>query len=109
MKRFWMCVAAPLIAGISSAAAKTQDYERVAEVLGNVLAFEEPCGLKYDQVAIKAFIDARVPAKEIRFTKYLQMITVNTAQEIKSMTPSEKTAYCEQTRRVALTYKFISD
>ena len=109
MNRLWVCVVVSTLAGIFPAAAKTYDYERVAELLGNALAFEQPCGLKYNQEMIKAFIDARVPAKEMRFTKYLQMITANTEQEIKTMTTSEKTAYCEQTRRVALTYKFISD
>jgi len=81
----------------------------LASELGSVLGAEAACGLKYNQEAIKAFIDAKVRADDMKFPSMLQSLSQGTAYRLKSMSESEKTAYCAQVTRVARTNKFIRD
>ncbi len=86
-----------------------QDSLRLASDLGSVLGGEAGCGLKYDQAAIKAFIDAKVRPDDMQFPSLLRTMSQGAAMQMKSMSESEKTAYCTQVKRVAKTNKFIRD
>lgn len=95
----------PGTVGLAQAAGR--DTWRVASALGDVLASEGPCGFRYDQDAIKAFIAKNVAADDMEFASTLAMVTRVQEQEISSLPPSSKTAQCEQTERVARSYGFI--
>lgn len=60
--------------------------------LGRVLAAEQPCGLRYDQEAISAFIAKRVPADDLSFMSHVQTGIGATEFKLSEMTASQKTA-----------------
>ena len=107
----YLGIAAAMAMVVASGAAQAVDPAafRVASDLGNLLASESFCGLKYDQAAIQAFVAAKVPAADMSFTGMLSGSRTATEYQFKEMTPSDKTAHCTQTRRVARAYKFIAD
>ena len=78
----------------------------LANSLGNVLASEEVCDLSYDQAAIAAFIEARVPADDLTFPSNLSLMTSGAAYQLKNMSVSAKTAHCTQAARIAKSYGF---
>lgn len=80
----------------------------LANELASVLASEELCGLAYDQGAIAFFIEKRVRADDLSFANYLRLMTSGQEVQLKSITPSSKTAHCAQIRRVAKAYGFVS-
>lgn len=80
---------------------------QMVNALGSLLASEEPCGLRYDQGAIAAYIDGNVPADDMNFASSLQVTVLGQGYQIGKMTPSSKTAHCAQTARVAKAYHFI--
>lgn len=85
------------------------DIERMqlANSLGSLLAAESLCGLAYDQSAIQAFIDQKVPADDLRFAPELQMMTNGAKYQQQDMSASMKTALCRQMQRAAKSYGFI--
>jgi hypothetical protein len=87
--------------------ASAQDSSQVALSLGNVLASEELCGLHYDQDVIKKYIDSHVRADDMDFIPTLRLMTEGSRYQNQQMSPSTKTAHCEQTTRVARSYGFI--
>lgn len=89
--------------------AQAMDLEslQLANALGNVLASEEPCGLRYDQAAIAEFVANKVNAEDLGFASSLNMQTMGAKVMITEMSESQKTAHCAQTTRVAKTYGFI--
>lgn len=80
---------------------------KLATEVGTVLASEEGCGLTFDQPAIAAFIEAKVPADDMSFASTLSMMTKGSAYQIEEMSASSKTAHCTQIKRVAASYGFI--
>lgn len=78
-----------------------------ATKLGSVLGSEDLCGLTFNQDAISAYIDKTVPADDMEFASMLSMMTDGTSFQLKDMTPSQKTAHCRQTERVAKAFGFI--
>ena len=97
------------VAMLASCGAAQADSMTMAMNLGNVLASERPCGLTYDQDAIRAFIEAKVQPGDLGFASTLSMMTTGAEAQISEMSQSQRTAHCAQTRRVAKTYKFISE
>lgn len=79
----------------------------MATELGSVLASEEACGLTFDQAAVAAFIEEKVPADDMGFTSTLSMMTKGQQFQIEEMSASSKTAHCTQIARVAASYGFI--
>lgn len=75
--------------------------------LGDLLASEEFCGLTYDQIAIGAFVDKRVPADDMQFASFLDMQTEGRRYSLKDMSASSKAAHCRQVERVAKSYGFV--
>lgn len=75
--------------------------------LASVLAYEEPCQLSYDQPAIEAYIDAKVPDDDMGFSSSLRLFMGTVKADIEEMSASEKTAQCAQAKRVAKKYGFI--
>ena len=106
MKLGMMLAAGSFVLTASSAYA---DTFQLAQSLGDVLASEQFCGLKYDQAAIATFIKDRVPANDLEFTGNLKGATSLATYSLKNMSQSEKTAHCTQIRRVAASYKFIAE
>ncbi|UWU80723.1 signal recognition particle [Bradyrhizobium huanghuaihaiense] len=78
----------------------------LANELGSILASEKVCGLTYDQAAIAAFVEQRVPANDMSFPSTLNMMVTGNAVQIEGLSPSAKTAHCTQVRRVAKSYGF---
>jgi transcriptional antiterminator Rof (Rho-off) len=89
-------------------AAHAQDLKsmQLANELGSVLASEESCGLSYDQVAIRTFIEKHVRADDMSFANTLNVMTQGAQFQLKGMSASAKTAHCTQISRVARTYGF---
>lgn len=82
------------------------DTMEIATHLGSVLASENACGLAYDQAAIAAFIEKKVPADDLGFPSMLTTMTSGAQYEIEGMSPSQKTAHCAQIKRIAKSYGF---
>jgi hypothetical protein len=98
-----------VVAGLTgaSAVAGSIDSMNLANEIGSIIASEEVCGLTYDQAAISAFIESKVPASDMSFPSTLNMMVKGNALQLEGMSPSAKTAHCTQVRRVAKSYKFI--
>lgn len=79
----------------------------LATDLGNVIASEAACGLSYDQAAISAFIESKVPADDMNFPSLLQTMIMGQEYTLQEMSTSGKTAHCTQIARVAKSYGFI--
>ncbi|WP_461321330.1 signal recognition particle [Bradyrhizobium diazoefficiens] len=90
-----------------SALAGSMDSMNLANQLGSIIASEKACGLTYDQGAIAAFIEERVPANDMSFPSTLNMMVKGNEVQIEGMSPSAKTAHCTQVRRVAKSYGFV--
>lgn len=99
--------AAVLAAASSPALAQGLESKKLASDLGAVLASEEACGLSFDQSAIAAFIEAKVPADDMSFASTLSLMTKGQEVQIEEMSASSKTAHCTQIKRVAASYGFI--
>jgi hypothetical protein len=99
--------AAMLAIGVSLPVRAAQDSMNLALSLGNPLGSENFCGLNFDQDAIKVFITQHVSPKDMDFTSDLQLATQGKRWQNENMSASLKTAYCEQTARVARAYGFI--
>lgn len=95
---------APILA--TSALAQSSDTFMLSSELGSVIAAEEFCGLTYDQNAIAAFIENKVPADDMGFAGMLNMQVIGHGAMQEDMTPSLKTAHCAQMGRVARSYGF---
>lgn len=100
-------IAAALAAASTPVLAQGLESMKLATELGTVLASEEPCGLTFDQTAIAAFIEAKVPADDMGFASTLNMMTEGQKYQIEEMSASSKTAHCTQIKRVAASYGFI--
>lgn len=105
MKSVFLAVG--LIAMAGGAEAAGLESMKLANELGDVLASEEACGLKYDQEAIEAFIEKKVAADDMGFTSSLNLMTQAATSEIEDMNASQKTAHCAQIKRVAKSYAFV--
>lgn len=88
-------------------AAQSMASMTLATDLGNILASEEICDLTYDQAAISAFIESKVPADDMSFPSMLQTMTMGQEYTLKDMSASGRTAHCTQISRVAKSYGFI--
>jgi len=75
--------------------------------LSSVLGAEEFCGLSYDQAAIQAFIEERVPADDMGFASSLALMTSGADFQQSMMSGSAKTAHCAAITRTARHYGFI--
>ncbi len=85
----------------SAAFAGGFDDNRVVISLGELIGSEIPCGLHFDQDAIRQYISKHVPASDMGFTANLQSYADATQDEFSSMSQSEKTAQCFQVERAA--------
>ena len=92
----------------TATAAPAKEPGQVAYELGSVLAAEEFCGFKYDHEKIAAFIEKNVPANDMGFAPYLQVMTRGKQSKQKGMTGAAKAAHCAQIKRVAKANDFIS-
>lgn len=97
-----------VVAGLMSTSAVADSLKSMtlATELGSVIAAERACGLAYDQAAISAFIEAKVPASDMGFPSTLNMMVKGSEVQLEEMSPSAKTAHCTQVRRVAKSYGF---
>jgi hypothetical protein len=97
------------LVGSASALAQGTSTFALANELGSVLGAEKGCGLKFNQDAIKAFIEAKVKADDMKFPSLLSTMSQGAAWRLGEMSESEKTAYCAQVGRVARTFKFVGN
>ena len=99
-------VFAALAATVIPAAAQGFESMQTATSLGTVLAAEEFCDLSFDQSAISAYIESKVPADDMSFPSTLQMMVQGSEFQQKEMSKSAKTAHCTQVARIAKSYGF---
>lgn len=99
--------AAALAAASKPVLAQGLESMSLANELGSVLASEKACNLAFDQAAIAAFIEAKVPANDMGFASTLNMMTQGSKYQFEEMSASSKTAHCTQIKRVAASYGFI--
>ncbi len=90
----------------SSASATDLEMMEVINDLSTVIASEDFCGLTYDQAAIAAFVEAKVPADDMGFASSLNIQVTGSRYMNDKMTASAKTAHCTQITRVAKSYGF---
>ena len=88
-----------LVIEIATYPANATDLGMVQKV-ASVLAAEEFCGMKYDQDAIRAFVEKNIKSDDIEFASMLGLITSGTRMQNEQMSESEKTAHCTQMRQV---------
>ncbi|WP_413874125.1 hypothetical protein [Albidovulum sp.] len=91
----------------ASASAQDLDTMQIALDLGTLLAAEQKCGLTYDQVAIEAFIDAKVDPGNMSFASDLSMMTSGAKMQLVQMDGSAITAHCRAVSRSAKHFGFI--
>ena len=96
---------APTTALGQSSGAKLDSF-MLANDLATVIAYEEACGLKYDQEAIAAFIKANVGENDMTFASTLRTMIFGAKAAAEKAAASEKTAICTQVARSAATYGF---
>lgn len=86
------------------------DVDRIttAQALGNVLGSESVCELSFNQDAIAAYIDATIPADDMKFTPMLITMTTASERQASEMSRSALTAHCRQIARVAASFGFVS-
>ena len=108
MNRFILAATLAALSIGFTAQAHAGDLEtmELATHLGSVLASEEACGLAYDQAAIAAFIEEKVPADDLGFPSMLSTMTSGAQYELQGMSASQKTAHCAQIKRIAKSYGF---
>ncbi|MGW9946971.1 hypothetical protein J2W92_002308 [Rhizobium leguminosarum] len=82
--------------------------DKVSTQLGVILASEQFCGFKYDQAAIRDFINTYVAADDMNFPTRLSGETNLSEINQRGYSPSQKTARCAQVERLAKHYKFIN-
>jgi hypothetical protein len=90
----------------TTACADSMKSMSLANDLGNVLASEEPCGLKYNQDAITMFIEKKVEDDDMGFPSTLNLMVIGSKAQIDDMNESQKTAHCTQIKRIAKKYNF---
>jgi hypothetical protein len=104
---FLSTIAVALLVSSTGARSQKIDSLQLAVHLGNLLASEEFCGLKFDQAAITKFIDENVDATDMEFPSSLESMTNGSRYQQKSMSESQKTAHCRQTTRLSESFGFL--
>jgi hypothetical protein len=92
---------------LAAAPACAGDDPTLAFDLGDLLGSEQACGLHFAQAAIERFVEERAPADDMAFMSHMTGEAGLKSREIAGYTPSERTAWCAQARRVAKNYRFI--
>ncbi|WP_236764482.1 signal recognition particle [Agrobacterium tumefaciens] len=101
-------ILAPLLMFATAVSAAPEKVSgQIAVQLGTVLAAEDFCGLTYDHKMIEAYIEKNVPADDMGFPSFLELMTSGRKSKQKKMTPSAKAAHCAQISRVAKANGFI--
>lgn len=85
------------------------DVERIEKLyaLGQVLAAETPCAMRYNAAAVRHWIARNVDASDMEFASDLETRRYLHADRIRTITGSARIAMCTQTRRVAKHYGFV--
>jgi hypothetical protein len=91
----------------TSAFCQKYDSLTLAQNLGYLLASETYCGFSYDQNAISKFIEQNVDASDLEFSAQLRLYTRTTKPDLETMTESQKTAHCTQSKRLAASFGFL--
>ncbi|WP_428029142.1 signal recognition particle [Ancylobacter sp.] len=102
MKPLILAVALVMLA--STARADTTFF---GNELGNLLASETVCGLKYRPEAIEALVRKRVGGDLVEFASRLSLLTSNAAFDLKSMSADARAAHCMEVKKTAKSYGFI--
>ena len=106
----WGILAVCLLAGsvpVFGTELDDNDRLRLALDLGTLIGSEKQCGFNYEQQAIRAYIDQRVPVDDISFVRNLNMFTRGMSRDIEQMSESAKTAHCEQIHRATRAVGFL--
>ena len=93
-----------LIASTSVAYADTTSF---GNELGNLLASESVCGLKYRRGAIQELVRKQVGGDMVEFATTLSLLTSNAAFTIHRMSASAQAAHCAQMRVEAKALGFL--
>lgn len=77
------------------------DSSRVAYELGHLLGMERTCGLELNPVAVRAYINARVPAEDLSFAPALEMMAAAGRNKADRSTGAERDVQCALALRSA--------
>ena len=102
MKPLILAVALVMLASPSRA-----DTTSFGNELGNLLASESVCGLKYRPEAIEALVRRRVGGDLVEFASTLSLLTSNAAFDLQSMSADAKAVHCAEVKKTARSYGFI--
>jgi hypothetical protein len=83
------------------------DSSTLAVSLGEVLGAEDFCGLKYDQAAMKSFMDKNVKKDDADFASTLRMVTGWTKYRDGTTSVADKTDECIGIEQTARSFGFI--
>ena len=83
------------------AAAESQNPYEAASTIGNMIAAEQTCDLKYDASAIQAWVEKHVPTNDLKFADMLSSQVHLSGIQQSEMSPTTKVAFCVQVRRSA--------
>jgi hypothetical protein len=83
------------------------DSSTLAVSLGEVLGAEDFCGLKYDQAAVKSFMDTNVKKDDVDFASTLRMVTGWTRYRGGTMSVADKTDECTGIEQKARSFGFV--
>lgn len=95
-----------VVLAVAGPAAAETDMQLALD-LGDVVGSEGICGMKFEQPAIAAFIEARVPADDTRFIGIMNTAANVMDKKFARFSASQQTAHCTQMRRVAKSFGFV--
>lgn len=107
MRSIVLAAAAALLASAAAAeeaapaVADSAQQRDITIAVATVVAGEEPCGLRYNQDAIAAYLELYLPADSAAFPATFNVQVTATRASLGGMTESQKTAFCTQVRRLA--------
>ena len=102
-----LTVACMVVLSATRPAQAVEDSSGVAISLGEVLGAEDFCGLKYDQAAVKSFMDKNVSKDDAEFARLLRMVTGWTRYRDGTMSVADKTDECSGIAVTARSFGFI--
>jgi hypothetical protein len=76
--------------------------------LAIIVGSQKPCGLKYDQEAIKRFINEHVKADDIDFATSFSTDVQGSEYNLQNLPKDTLALHCLQMRRVAASYGFLA-
>lgn len=100
---------AAVLACLATAATAADDLEtmELASSLGAVLAGGDKCGYSFDNGAVIAFVQERVPAEDLGFSAMLNTMTQGAGFQLDELSEAAFIAQCAVVEQTAKHYGFM--